>query len=426
MGCSSDGSVGDFLMAEKIIDTETKRTLCEQTGVTMNDLKNCENSDDDIEMFDEEKDNDDEDEDEVNSNCSSDEDKKRKKKKRGRKRKKKDDTSENTIDYSHYIPFELSQFNLKESNNEEDISSRKRQERSSKTIYSFEVGDNYVGDAKKWSARYYKYCNRSRCDDKTRTNVRKIMTFGKVVIITSLDENVYMYSHCGFCGSFVKIHKDLFYGDKYMCENCWEKKPEGCFYFYDHLNNNNIIIVKMTEAVKICSKMVVRSTKLSKEEEEEEEENTNRNNDDDNPKESVKNPKTKREKKKVKFINKILDPLEEEFERRKEINKTNQYDINTSKTSERKRPLSAENVSLCLKMKRHIRTFKNCFFYAIDDLCDEYDPYIIKLLSTEKKVSMSRKKIRMINGDLRFLSKVRGLNRTPTLGSESRKELTGK
>jgi len=140
------------------------------------------------------------------------------------------------------------------SNRSLNIGFKQRQKRSSKSVYRHEVGDNLVGKAKKCAGRYYKHCHGPKCSSIDHIKIVKAQTFGKQMIINSASEEFFAYGWCQFCGSFVKLHQELFYGKKYMCESCWYTRPEGTFSFYDHLTKK-IVFVKMEEAVIICTKM---------------------------------------------------------------------------------------------------------------------------------------------------------------------------
>lgn len=197
---------------------------------------------------DESDDSDDDDSDDDMDDTNSDNFKKTKKKKTKKDIKM---MLEKMTNGKKYIKFSdmMTDISVSFHGNESLIQEKKKRKTSS--FYKIHVGNDLTNRVRKWGGRFIKFTTSYLCNIKEEKIVRKIKTFGNTLVCISTNENIQLYCWCSKCGSFVQQHSILYYGEQYMCENCWATKPEGCFYFYDNINSDHVIVT-FDESIKIC------------------------------------------------------------------------------------------------------------------------------------------------------------------------------
>jgi len=161
-------------------------------------------------------------------------------------------------DYGTYVPFdnpvpwEHEKEDEQEGEGEEEFPKRRRRRRrgkkTSESVYKISLENGLVDAVSRWAKRYCKYRDSYRCGDEDKTVIQRVRVMGRTLLVTSTKEEVLVYTWCSSCGSFVRQHERLFHGDRYLCESCWMKSPEVCFYFYDQVYEKTHVVT-MRKAV---------------------------------------------------------------------------------------------------------------------------------------------------------------------------------
>ncbi len=120
--------------------------------------------------------------------------------------------------------------------------------RTSESVYKISLGNGLADRISRWTKKYCKFQCSYKCGNPNKTNILSVKILGNHLVVMSSNESVFVNTWCSFCGSFVRQNESLYYGNKYMCESCWMKRPESCFYFYDQLTEETEF-VEMQKAV---------------------------------------------------------------------------------------------------------------------------------------------------------------------------------
>jgi len=269
-----------------------------------------------------------------------------------------------------YVPFETESF---ENYDGEPISGKKRSnQRSSNCVFKYDIGMDLVPEGRKLSGRYFKSFSKVRkCFDEKKATVVKKNIFAKNMMIFSSRERSFKWGHCNFCWSFVKMNQTLYKGNKYMCENCWYTRPEGCFEIYDR-TTQKISFVTMEEMVSICSKFYGRDVK------EEFDKITKISNS-----KSKKHQKKERGKKSLSYLENV--DLPNSSKKRDDDNVEDQLKIDKK---DRKRAITPDLIAFCINNRRLIKTNKHVRFTVVDDrklFENEIGEDIIKVVSKINK-----------------------------------------
>lgn len=321
--------------------------------------------DDDVNMFREDDDDDDENDLDTKMEDKKDSYAHHKTEGKSEKEKKKDMGLEDYFDdeeyVENYVPF---QFNGNVNNNNNTHSFllsggkiKKRQERKSFSINKKRIGPGLLIMIEKFSQRLFKKStNRMSCHVQEKAIVEENYIGGKLVNIYSSKEDIFSLIFCVLCGSQVRKNNYLYYGDKYMCENCHMTTPNGCKYIMNI--HGKVIPVKMEEIVQFFTS-------------EENDENGKR-------KSKKKEPNTPRAKEPATVTQK--DETEKGVKTQKlsndELKRLNQTSIREEqekkmdgKRGNRKQSITPELIEFCMRRAKHTILRKK--FYSdlyIDDM----------------------------------------------------------
>jgi len=276
-----------------------------------------------------------------------------------------------------------------------------RGKRTSESVYKVALENGLVDAISRWTKRYCKYRDSYRCGDPDRTVIQRVGVMGKTLLVSSVKEELIVYTWCAACGSFVRQHDRLFIGADYLCEACWMRRPETCFSFFDQVYEKTRI-VPMQKAVEHLVSWV-GDVKAWEEQQEEAVEFI------DVPHEAEDDPEllpvvlSAQDERAIAAA--TIQVQEEEEEKGKKKKKASAR----AKRSER---CSAYAISMCLAMEKLILLREMDRYNVYDPLADPRNESVMKIVQTKrrKRTGYFRSKVRIRNLEV-FVKVMRGRDR---------------